>query len=250
MHNLNKDIIKLESVSSTNDFAKELLSQAKGLSAITVIDATEQTKGRGQKGNAWESETGKNINLSIIVKPLFLKPEQQFYLSMAVSLAITGCLKKHVDEVTIKWPNDIYLKNEKICGILIENSLLGETIQTSIIGIGLNCNQKTFSQWIPNPTSLALKLGYDIALDTVKDELLSNFEKQYNRLINNDFDTIHYEYVNHLYLYEKKSEFKDSNSTFTGSITTVYPNGILEIKTPNNEIRHFSFKEIEYIKNQ
>jgi BirA family transcriptional regulator, biotin operon repressor / biotin---[acetyl-CoA-carboxylase] ligase len=243
----NKDIIKKESVSSTNDFAKELLLKTIPIADITVIDAKEQTKGRGQRGNSWESETGKNAILSFIVKPTFLKPNQQFYLSMAVSLAIVECVNEFCDSVFIKWPNDIYISNKKLCGILIENSLLDNSIQTAIIGIGLNVNQTNFSDWIPNPTSLKLETGNEFDIDTIKGKLIEHFEKYFDLLQNRDFEYIHINYLKHLYLKDKKSFYKDEIGIFEGKIISVNVQGYIKIEKKNAEIKQYSFKEVEYL---
>jgi BirA family transcriptional regulator, biotin operon repressor / biotin---[acetyl-CoA-carboxylase] ligase len=245
---LNKDIIKLESVSSTNDFAKDILLKSIPKADITIIDTKEQTKGRGQRGNYWESEKNKNISLSIIIKPTFLKPNLQFYLSMSVSLAIVNCLSEFVENITIKWPNDIYINNKKICGILIENRLLGDSIQYSIIGIGLNINQRNFSDWIPNPTSLILENGIEINIESIKTKLIECFEGQYSKLIAHDFETISREYLKNLYLRNILSLFKDSTGHFEGKIKSVDSSGYIEIEKSNNEIKFYTFKEVEYIK--
>jgi BirA family biotin operon repressor/biotin-[acetyl-CoA-carboxylase] ligase len=247
MTRFNKDIIKIESLASTNDFAKELLSQKIPLADITSIEASEQTKGRGQKGNYWESESGKNLTISLIVKPLTIKPEQQFYLSMAVSLAIESCLSHFVDNVFIKWPNDIYINNKKICGILIENTLLNQSITTAIIGIGLNVNQTIFSGSIPNPTSLRKEKDMAFDLEDIKTQLFARFDHYYGMLIDGLFSEIHQEYLNYLYLKERTSLFKDAKGVFEGIIKTVNSRGLIEIVKRDTETKQYAFKEVQYI---
>jgi len=245
---LNKDIIKLESVSSTNDFAKELLLKTLPKADITIIDTKEQTKGRGQKGNYWECEKDKNISVSFIIKPINLKPEFQFYLSMSVSLAIVNFLKEFTSNVSIKWPNDIYIGYKKICGILIENSLQGDSINTAIIGIGININQTEFSPTIPNPTSLKIEKGVNFNLSELKQQLISSFEKHYLLILSKAFNFIHSEYLKNLYLFNIPAQFKDKTGVFTGTIRNVQQTGLLEIEKGNSESECFAFKEIEYIK--
>ena len=247
MIKLNKDIIKLESVSSTNNFAKELLVKALPNADITIIDTKEQTKGRGQKGNYWESEINKNATFSFIIKPTFLKAEEQFFLSMAVSLAIIDCLSIFCNAVHIKWPNDIYVSNKKICGILIENSLLGNSIQTAIVGIGLNINQTLFSEWIPNPTSLKQETGKDYDTEYIKSKIIDSFEKYYIALHNKNLEFIHKEYLKHIYLHNIKSTFKDITGIFEGKIKFVNTMGFIEIEKEYTEIKEYTFKEVEYI---
>ena len=250
MYRCNKDIINLETVTSTNDFAKELLANNLPQADITIIEATEQTKGRGQKGNCWESNAGENLTLSYIIKPHFLQPTQQFYLSMAISLAIKDCLDQFIPNVSIKWPNDIYVNDRKICGILIENSLMGNEIQWSIIGIGLNINQKTFSEWIPNPTSLSIEMGNIFATNDIKNILTQSIENSYYRLYNNELNDIHKEYNSHLYLKNIIATYKDAEGIFKGEIIEADEFGMLQIRRNNVNSQSYAFKEIEYLRNK
>lgn len=144
-------IIK-DSLSSTSSYLAGIAADA---CHGTVVMAREQTAGRGQRGNSWEAEPGCNITLSLLLRPEGLHPARQFVISQAVSLAIVGMLQRMVDEpVRIKWPNDIYVGDHKICGILIENTITGMTIDRVIVGIGLNVNQMVFCSDAPNPVSL------------------------------------------------------------------------------------------------
>lgn len=250
MYRCNKDIINLETVTSTNDFAKELLVNNLPQADITIIEATEQTKGRGQKGNCWESNAGENLTLSYILKPHFLQPFQQFYLSMAISLAIKNCLDLFLPNVSIKWPNDIYVNDRKICGILIENSLMGNEIQWSIIGIGLNINQKTFSDWIPNPTSVSIETGKDFSTFEIKELLTQSIEKIYEGLSDNDLELVLTEYNSHLYLKNSNAMFKDAKGVFEGEIIATNQLGILQVRKDNGNLQSYAFKEIEYLCNK
>jgi len=150
---IGKVYIKLNEVNSTNEYAKVLLSKNKP-SEGTVIFAHYQTNGKGQFGKTWKSEKGKNLTFSIILYPNFLEAKRAYSLNQAVSLGLKDCIESQKIPVSIKWPNDIYYHDKKLGGLLIENGLVGENINYSIIGIGLNVNQTTFSQEIPNPTSL------------------------------------------------------------------------------------------------
>jgi len=250
VYRCNKDIINLETVTSTNDFAKELLVNNLPQADITIIEATEQTKGRGQKGNCWESNAGENLTLSYIIKPHFLQPTQQFFLSMAMSLAIKDCLDQFTPNVSIKWPNDIYVNDHKICGILIENSLMGNEIQWSIIGIGLNINQKTFSEWIPNPTSLSIETGKDFSTFEIKKMLTHSIEKWYNALYNNELKNIHKEYNSQLYLKNNIATYKDADGVFEGEIIEADEFGMLQVRRNNGNSQSYAFKEIEYLRNK
>ena len=154
------DIIWLERVDSTNDEARRHISEIDNLS---VVSALEQTKGRGQRGNRWSSQPGENLTFSLVVKDFRIKANEQSAISQTTALSLTDLLSRHEIKARIKWPNDIYAGDEKICGILIENSLKGSEIDWSIIGIGLNVNQTIFPSDLPNPTSMSLEnRGADI----------------------------------------------------------------------------------------
>lgn len=167
------DIIWLDSVDSTNSEAKRRISELRDLS---VIAARNQTAGRGQNGNKWVSESSKNLTISIVLKNPIIKPWEQSIISEATSQAIIDTLASYGIDARIKLPNDIYIGDRKICGILIENSILGEKINWSIIGIGLNVNQTEFPSDLPNPTSMSLCCpvpGEEYSIDEVLDRLVS-----------------------------------------------------------------------------
>ena len=163
MNEMQPNIIWLESVDSTNNEAKRRID---GLSDMSVIAAYEQTAGRGQREKIWLSDPGKNLTASIILKgegPILnrVKPENQFVISEMISKTMVNLLADYGVVARIKWPNDIYVGDKKICGILIEHTLRGLSIIHSIIGIGLNVNQTEFDESLPNPTSLVLETKID-----------------------------------------------------------------------------------------
>ena len=149
------DIIWLQNVDSTNEEARRRFSECDNLS---VLSAVSQTSGKGQRGNSWTSEPGANLTFSIILKDGYrIKAYDQFVLSEITALSVIDFLSFHGIDSSIKWPNDIYVDKKKICGILVENSLRGEFVSSSIIGIGLNINQRNFDVNLPNPTSMILE---------------------------------------------------------------------------------------------
>ena len=153
-----KVLVELPRLTSTNLYAQELLSKSKP-SEGTVISTSDQYAGRGQIGSGWESEAHKNITLTFIFYPAFLPIRQQFQLTQAISLGVKDCIEHFVPKnVKIKWPNDIYINDKKTCGILIQNTLSGAQISSSIIGIGININQTHFQTNPPNPTSFKLEM--------------------------------------------------------------------------------------------
>lgn len=147
------DIIWLETIDSTNEEARRRISDIDNLS---VLSALEQTAGRGQRGNTWTSNAGENLMFSIVLKSPSLMAEDHFVLNEIAALSVTDFLSTYGIKALIKWPNDIYVDEKKICGILIENSFRGKSISSSIIGIGLNINQRNFNVNLPNPTSMVL----------------------------------------------------------------------------------------------
>lgn len=169
---------------STNQYCELLdLSQTE---EFTVIRALQQTAGIGQRGNHWESEAGKNLTFSLILKPDFLPVADQFRITQTVSLAVIDTLKPLLPQwhgqLRIKWPNDIYVGTSKICGMLISHKVQHTTLQASVVGIGLNVNQTLFPDWVPNPVSVAQLLHRDTPLDPLLTQLVSHIERRYQRL--------------------------------------------------------------------
>ena len=245
---LSKYIIKLESVSSTNDYAREILKNEAYKSDIVYVTTNEQTKGRGQVGNIWESNKGENITCSIIIRPNMIEIADQFNISIAVSLAIASVLEEYLPGVSIKWPNDIYVRNNKICGILIENSLIGSCIESSIIGIGLNVNQTKFSASIPNPTSLAIELKNYFNIDDIFTLISNKIALYMSRLYNAESAGFKNEYLKKLYLKGEKSNFKAGSIFFEGIIEGINEYGMIEIRECiSRTLMQFGFKEVEYI---
>ncbi len=240
------NILKYKTLSSTNDKAKELLQKNEAAN-FTVVVADVQSKGRGQRKNTWHSRAGKNLTFSIIAKPIFLPATKQFYLSKVISLGIIDYLNSRKKGFKIKWPNDIYYKDMKICGILIENSLLGSNIKNSIIGIGLNINQKKFPDYLPDAISLFNIKNKEFNLETELQILLRLIYNKYELLQKQKYTEIDSLYHKYLYLINTNSNFKDIKGKFKGKIKETLPEGKLVIETLNNEIRTYNFKEVEFV---
>ncbi len=240
------NILNYDKISSTNDEAKILLQKIK-LPEFTIISAKEQTIGRGQRENIWFSESDRNLLISIITYTKRLKAHEQFYLSKVISLGIIEYLETKKNGFTIKWPNDIYFENKKICGILIENTLSGTKIKNSVIGIGLNINQKKFPDFLPDAISLTdiTKKTYDLKKEL--HILLNYIFENYQNLEFENFDTIDKKYHNCMYKMNKISEFKDTNGIFKGKITGTLPEGKLIIQTSEGILQYYNFKEVEFL---
>lgn len=241
-----QNLITLKEVDSTNTFLKDVLSKSTPLLDGTVILAEKQFAGRGQTNNTWISEPGKNLTFSILLNPSFMEVERQFELNKAISLALNDVLSKYAgNDASIKWPNDSYLGNKKVAGMLIENIILGNRIRHAIIGIGLNINQTNFPAHLNNVTSMKLFLQRDYDLMLLLGEICSAVEARYLQLKaasrENDLG-----YLNKLYLRDEWALFKFDNKIQSGRITGVSEIGRLQLETPDG-IRQFDNKEIEFI---
>ena len=225
----------LDKVNSTNSFAFELIKQS-APSEGYLVWAKEQFAGRGQRGAAWSSEPGSNLTFSIILQPHFLSIAEQFQLTKAIALGIAGfvshCLQDSTD-VKIKWPNDIYVKNCKIAGILIENVLEQSTFKYSVVGIGLNVNQVAFDPSLPNPISLKLLAGREFDPEDCLKQLCSFIEKWYLVLRATDYQQLDEAYHNLLYRKGIWSDFSLRGEIIKGEIEGVNAAGHLILKKKN-----------------
>lgn len=239
-------IIRLSEIDSTSNYLASL-SSIEDVKEFTVVKADFQTAGKGQRGNGWESEVGKNLLFSIILYPEFLEVRKQFLLSQAVALAIKEELDSFADGFSIKWPNDIYWHEKKICGTLIENDLLGSTIKKSIAGIGINVNQKQFYSSAPNPVSLYQITGVqqDIAaiLEGVTYRIINNYTLLKDGKSQELSDRYHYS----LFRKEGLHAYRDESGEFTASIVCVKPEGTLILRDEKGNEKGYAFKEVQYI---
>jgi BirA family biotin operon repressor/biotin-[acetyl-CoA-carboxylase] ligase len=232
---------------STNDIATEIIqSDAKVFEGMVII-TDHQTAGRGQRGNVWKTSIGENLTFSLILKPQFLKANQQFQLNVAISLGVLDCLSEFIDEdLRVKWSNDIYFQNQKMGGILIENTLQGYHIAYSVIGIGLNINQTEFH--IPNASSLrnitTNPLQYD--LNVILTKLLENIEKNYLAIKEGHYDLLKKRYLKNLFRIEENHYYRRNGELFIGKIIGIDENGQLGIESAGL-VEYFGFKEIEFV---
>lgn len=246
---IGKVVHDFQKLASTNVYASELLTKSRPPEG-TVIKAHEQWAGRGQIGSAWVSEPGKNLTLSVILYPIFLQAGRQFYLNMAVALGVYECLAHYLDgDLTIKWPNDIYWRHQKIAGILIQNTLSGAQIQSSVIGLGINVNQRDFPPEAANAGSvcLATEKG-NLELDEVRHKLFQTLENRYLQLREGRYLALNEVYTQKLYRLEESSWFENQKgAAFKGTIKGVDDNGKLIVLPENGRPEHFDIKQIRFI---
>lgn len=240
-------IHSFESLDSTNLKLKELAKESR-LPEFTVVVARDQTAGRGQIGNYWESEAGKNLTFSVLLQPDFLKVQQQFCITQLVTLALMDVLKPLCQKVSIKWPNDIYADHQKLAGILIENNLKGNSISDSIIGIGLNLNQTQFKSDAPNPVSLCQLTGLHHPPEEMLKSFLSAFVARYlNWMEAGNNETLKQAYLTHLYRKTGWHWYADNNGRFEACFHGIEEDGHLKLKTKAGDIRTYAFKEVSFI---
>lgn len=244
------DIIWLENVDSTNEEAKRRISICDNLS---VLSALTQTNGKGQRGNSWSSASGMNLLFSIILKydEVNVKACDQFTISQMAALSVTDFLAVHGIQAKIKWPNDIYVDDKKICGILIENKLCGEWLGSSIIGIGLNINERNFDVNIPNPTSMCIVTGQTYELKQSLEIFMRIFREYYDRYLNitGGYLKIRQMYLSQMWRKDEKHCYLTDGKEFIGIIRGITDIGQLIVENEKGEFVEFAFKEISYILN-
>lgn len=239
-------IIHIEEIDSTNNLLRSQLLESY-LEEGTTITANFQTAGKGQRGNGWESERGHNLLFSMVLYPATIKANEQFIISQIVSLAIADVLSKYTDDISIKWPNDIYWNEKKICGILIENDLMGETLKQSIIGVGLNINQKGFRSNAPNPISLYQITNEEHNRQYILSDIIEHIFLYYNSLKSGGMSGIREKYKELLFRKQGYYLFNDGEHDFEARINDVENGGLLVLEYRNGETKRFAFKEVKYV---
>ncbi len=277
------DIRWFDTLESTNNYCK--LLDPRSVGEFTVICARRQTAGIGQQGNVWVSEPGKNLTFSLILKPAFLASEDQYNLTMALALAVAETLEQQLTvrrsplsvpsspfsvlrsplsvpssqfsvlrspfSVHIKWPNDIYVGDRKVCGILVTNQLSGGHIASSICGIGLNVNQMQFPEWVPNPTSLLLESpsGQNpFDLDAVLGAVLDNILRRYSQLRQpSAFGTLRADYLRRLYRLGVEADYIHDGQPLRATITGIDRYGHLQLTATSGPHLSCAMKEIRFV---
>lgn len=263
-------MVELDEVTSTNDFLRSYRPVG-GERRLTLLTAEHQTAGRGAGSNHWESVRGKNLLFSILVHPRHLHPCHIFVLSELLALSVRQALEDFLrmerkdmqspgeecnnvcppvakeGVLTIKWPNDIYYGDRKICGMLIENELQGQQIENSVMGVGINVNQTGFHSNAPIPISLAQILGHEVEKRFVLEKVVENFVHLYDLTEQRETEELHQLYLRHLYRKGEMHPFRDADGPFRGTIVGVAPTGHLKIVDETGTERRYTFKEVEYV---
>lgn len=230
------EIIHIDETESTNQW----LNNHKGGQVPCAVWADYQTAGRGCGTNTWESERGKNLLFSMLIRPEDIPVGRQFHISMAVSLAVCEALGRHIGDLSIKWPNDIYWRNGKIGGILIEHTLLGQRIRESIIGIGLNVNQRTFHSDAPNPVSMWQICEHE----TDREQLLRDILQSFDNYVGQD---VRSRYLSMLYRRKGYHPYADANGAFMAEMVDVEDDGHLVLCDEAGQQHRYAFKEVTFI---
>lgn len=237
-------VTELEETASTNDHLKRTPHPAGA--RLVLVTAESQTAGRGATGG-WQSLPGKNLLLSLGLRPADLLASDMFVLSEVACLAACRALSRFAPGFRVKWPNDVYHGDRKVVGILIENELQGRHIASSVIGIGVNVNQRTFLPDAPNPTSLALILSHEADRTAVLRALLEEFDTIYTMVEQGMYAPLHAAYTAQLYRLGELAEYCDDTGPFRATLEGVEPDGHLRLRLEDGRPRRYAFKEVRFI---
>ena len=244
-------MIHLNETDSTNRYLQQLCQEAGNnkVEEFTTICADYQTAGKGQRGNSWEAAKGANLLFSFVCYPTFVPIRQQFVLSQLISLGIKETLDEYCSDISIKWPNDIYWKEKKICGILIENDLQGNSIGRCISGIGLNINQEVFLSDAPNPISLKQITGEHYQRETILEKVMQRIEQSYQKLKEDSAyaSELATRYAASLFRREGLHCYQDKDGLFYARLVRVEADGRFVLMDEANQERSYLFKEVQYV---
>ena len=239
----NTMIYHINNTTSTNDEAR-----GERYEHMDVIWSEHQTAGRGQRGHSWHSTEGENLTFSVVLHPTFLPIVEQFLLSEVVALALVDAMAEYGIECRIKWTNDIYARDSKLVGVLIEHSLAGDTLARTIVGIGLNVNQTEFPSDLPNPTSMALQRSAKFDREQVLRCFMRKLQEWYDVLSSGNKQLVESTYVSRMYhLLEEHPYMLPSGEIIRARIRGVRPSGELILEHHDGIVREYAFKEIEFV---
>lgn len=245
-------IIALQEVDSTSRYLTSLCDEKRDeVEPFTTVLAEFQSAGKGQRGNSWESEVGANLTFSFVLYPDFLPAKKQFAISQVISLGILRVLQQYrPDGFTVKWPNDIYHYDKKICGMLLEVYLQGMNLGRCVCGIGLNVNQEQFLSDAPNPVSLSQVIGRKIDREKLLMEVMTEIKALYSQLSqqgNEAIEALSSSYFQHLYRAEGYHRYQDQAGEFMARLVRVEGDGRLVLEDESQCERSYLFKEVQYL---
>lgn len=242
---MNIKIIKLKETESTNSYLRQYTP--KEGEDITVVTTEFQTAGRGQGKNTWESNKGENLLFSILCHPKNVLAKRQFILSQAIALAVRDALSMYINDIEIKWPNDIYWHHHKLGGILIECTLTGNNVKDSILGVGLNINQTDFENLTKNPISLKQIIHRDIDRDNLLHTIADDFAHYISMINLGHYDSIAADYMNTLYRRQGYHQYRDGDGDFLARFITIEPSGRIVLMDEDGMLRTYAFKEVKFM---
>jgi BirA family biotin operon repressor/biotin-[acetyl-CoA-carboxylase] ligase len=244
-------MITLESVSSTNNYAMHLLEEQEVEEGMVIL-TKYQSKGRGQDHNRWISEKGSNLLLSIILYPVFVPASEQFILNKVLSLSILDFIRhiSHLENILIKWPNDIYIGEKKVAGILVQNSIQGNRIEHTIAGIGININQEDFPAFEPEATSLKKETSRAFQIKTCANLFFNKIALRYHQLRSGARETIHWDYLHSLYRFNTWHRYQVGNRKFKAKIIGVNEFGKLVLEEKDGSSLECDIKGITFLPDQ
>ncbi len=215
---------------------------------VELVTADYQDAGHGQRGTVWEADAEHNLLFSFAFRPQGIRADRQFFLSEALALAVCDALQPLVGNCTVKWPNDIYWNDRKICGMLLEHTLCGTLINTTRTGVGINVNQRYFKGDAPNPVSVRQITGKDASRAEVLERTVERFVHYYGMLLRGESEALHNIYMEHLYRRKGFHPYRDaSGQTFEAAVAGIAPTGLLTLVTREGEARTFAFKEVSFV---
>lgn len=239
--------IHLHHTDSTNTFLSRYADG--GEADIVVATADYQTAGRGQGSNTWESEEGKNLLFSLLIRPTMVEAAEQFVLSMAGALALRDVIVEATGatDISLKWPNDVYWRDYKVSGTLIETSVSGKRVKRCIFGTGINVNQRRFLSDAPNPLSLCAITGAELSVEALLRSVVEHFKHYYRLVAGHDYGRIASAYRAALYRRTGRHRYADKDGEFTATISDVGLDGTLTLSLDDGRLRRYAFKEVKFI---
>ncbi|MGN0234514.1 MAG: biotin--[acetyl-CoA-carboxylase] ligase [Bacteroidaceae bacterium] len=247
------EVVSIPNTTSTNQWMRDRQEELRNRTVLVITDF--QTSGRGSGTNHWESQKGMNLIFSLHICPFGLAASQMFALSEAMSLGVCMGLKQLSDTernisreyFRVKWPNDVYYSDGKICGMLIENDLMSRNVASSIMGVGININQNVFLSEAPNPISLRMITGHNIHRMHVLENVIKCFRHYFQMMENKEFAQLHAEYLGQVYRWQEWHRFADSTGEFEARIVNIQPDGHLILNDSFGKERKYAFGEIRHM---